>query len=241
MPTRRQLAAALVGLIAAAGFSRLGVWQLHRLQQRRLENSLKIARLSAPPNRTLAIIAGTRKWRRITLTGTFDFEHQIVLVGGARSGAPGVYIITPFTLDSGGRYPVLVNRGYVYAPDAMTVDLAKLDETPHSTLNGYMEEFVVGGKGPARTASSPNGWRRMDARELPGAFPFEIAPFYIVAQADSAAVPAPGAPVRLPLPSLDEGPHLGYAIQWFAFALIALGGAGIMIFRDRRPAADGNP
>jgi cytochrome oxidase assembly protein ShyY1 len=62
-----------------------------------------------------------------------------------------------------------------------------------------------------------------------------------VAQPDSGVTPAPGAPVRLPLPSLDEGPHFGYAIQWFLFALIALGGSGLMIWRDRRTAATGNP
>jgi surfeit locus 1 family protein len=241
MPTRRQIFAAIIGLAAAAGFARLGIWQLDRLKQRRLENTLKFVRMSAPPSRTLSLIAGGRKWRRMTLTGTFDFEHQIVLVGGALNGAPGVYLITPFNVDFDARYAVLVNRGWVYSPDAMTVDLAKLDETPHTTINGYVEEFPTGGTGPARTVSSPKGWRRLDMRELPGAFPYPIAQFYIVAQADSAAAPAPGAPVRLPLPSLDEGPHLGYAIQWFAFALIALGGAGLMMYRDRRRAADGNP
>jgi surfeit locus 1 family protein len=74
----------------------------------------------------------------------------------------------------------------------------------------------------------------MDARELPKAFPFPVAMFYVVAQRDTGAAPAPGAPIRLSPPSLDEGPHLNYAIQWFAFALIAIGGASVMIYRDRR-------
>jgi cytochrome oxidase assembly protein ShyY1 len=30
-------------------------------------------------------------------------------------------------------------------------------------------------------------------------------------------------------PPLDDGPHLSYAIQWFAFTLIALVFAGIML------------
>jgi cytochrome oxidase assembly protein ShyY1 len=33
---------------------------------------------------------------------------------------------------------------------------------------------------------------------------------------------------------MDEGPHLGYAIQWFTFALIALVGAGVAVRADRR-------
>ena len=116
MPSRRQIAAAVIGLIAAAAFARLGVWQLDRLEQRRLENTLKSVRMSEPPSRTTALIADGRKWRRITLSGTFDFEHQIVLVGGALNGAPGVYLITPFKADSGAPQAVLVNRGWVYSP-----------------------------------------------------------------------------------------------------------------------------
>jgi cytochrome oxidase assembly protein ShyY1 len=46
-------------------------------------------------------------------------------------------------------------------------------------------------------------------------------------------VPAAGMPEGLaiaPLPSRDTGPHLSYAIQWFAFAAIALVG-GILLAR----------
>ncbi len=44
-------------------------------------------------------------------------------------------------------------------------------------------------------------------------------------------------PSGLAAPSLDEGPHLNYAIQWFLFAAIALGGASLMIYRDRKAPA----
>jgi cytochrome oxidase assembly protein ShyY1 len=32
---------------------------------------------------------------------------------------------------------------------------------------------------------------------------------------------------------LDEGPHRSYAIQWFAFAFIAIGGAAAVVLRER--------
>jgi cytochrome oxidase assembly protein ShyY1 len=38
------------------------------------------------------------------------------------------------------------------------------------------------------------------------------------------------------MPAPDEGPHRGYAIQWFAFAVIALAGAVIIAVRERRMA-----
>ena len=241
---KRQLLAALVGLATAAACVRLGFWQLDRLRARRIENDIKVARLVAPPVSPFRLIAGSRRYRRVTVTGTFDFDHQIVLTGRSHDGAPGVYIITPFAPDvPPGRQAaaLLVNRGWVYSADAQTVELANFDETPHQTITGWVQEFDLGGEGPARAASTPYAWRRMDARETPRAFPYPVAPFYVIAQPDSGATSAAGAPVRLPLPAIDEGPHKSYAIQWFAFALIALVGAGAVIRRDRRTASHGNP
>jgi cytochrome oxidase assembly protein ShyY1 len=37
-------------------------------------------------------------------------------------------------------------------------------------------------------------------------------------------------PVRIPLPELTNGPHLSYAIQWFAFAVISVVG-GVIFWR----------
>lgn len=236
MPAPRQFLAAVLGLAAAAGCIRLGRWQLERLQFRRDLNGLVISRLSAPPRSPFGLPPSTRRWRRVIVVGTFDFDHQIVLTGRSLEGAPGVNVITPFAPDIPAA-PILVNRGWVYAPDAQTVQLGKHDEPAHQTISGYADDFVFVGDGAARAASTPNAWRRLDGRELEHAFPYPIAPFYLVAQADSGGAPAPGAPVRLPLPSLDEGPHRGYAIQWFAFALIALGGASVVIYKERHQAA----
>jgi cytochrome oxidase assembly protein ShyY1 len=36
------------------------------------------------------------------------------------------------------------------------------------------------------------------------------------------------------VPTFDEGPHLSYAIQWFAFATIAVVGGAVLLLRDRR-------
>ena len=38
-----------------------------------------------------------------------------------------------------------------------------------------------------------------------------------------------GLPRRWPAPALDNGPHLGYAIQWFSFAVIIVVGTGALL------------
>ena len=40
--------------------------------------------------------------------------------------------------------------------------------------------------------------------------------------------------MRREMPALDDGPHRGYAIQWFSFAAIAIVGALAVVRRERR-------
>jgi cytochrome oxidase assembly protein ShyY1 len=44
---------------------------------------------------------------------------------------------------------------------------------------------------------------------------------------------ADSTPVRLDVPPLDEGPHMSYAFQWFAFATIAVGGTSAFLAKSR--------
>jgi surfeit locus 1 family protein len=83
------------------------------------------------------------------------------------------------------------------------------------------------------SADHPGVVTRLGFAAVRGALPFPVSPVYIVMLGDS--VIAPDRLARLTPPPLDEGPHLNYAIQWFAFAAIALVGAGVVI-RQRREA-----
>jgi surfeit locus 1 family protein len=235
---RRNVLAAVLAIVTALVFSRLGVWQLHRLHERRARNAALAARLKTPPVplAQLPTDSAGAHWRRVLVHGTYDFDHEIVLSGRTNDGSPGVQILTPLHPDSGGP-AVLVNRGWVYSPDAATVDLGKWDEPPRATVSGYVEDFVQGGRGIARLPSHPNAWTRLDAKELRAAFPFPIVPYYLVeldTLAESRRVQriASTTPVRLELPAMDDGPHLNYAIQWFTFAVVALVGVGTLIAQD---------
>jgi surfeit locus 1 family protein len=235
---RRNVLAAVFAIVTALFFSRLGIWQLQRLSERRTRNAALAARLETPamPLGQLPADSAGAHWRRAIVRGSYDFDHQIVLSGRTHDGSPGVQILTPLHPDGGGA-AVLVNRGWVYSPDAATVDLGKWDEPPHATVSGYVENFVQGGRGISRLPSHPNAWTRLDGTALSGAFPFPIAPYYVVALDTLAedrrmrGIPS-STPVRLDLPIMDDGPHLNYAIQWFTFAVVALVGVGTLIAQD---------
>ena len=136
-------------------------------------------------------------------------------------------LLTPIRI-AGKDTAVIVNRGWVYAPDGVTVDEAKWRERD-STLTGYVEELPS--TAGASYASRPRVIARLSYDAVAKAVPYPVAPVYVVVLGDSAI--APDRLARLTVPPLGEGPHLNYAIQWFAFALIALGGAGVVVKQSR--------
>lgn len=216
-------------LLSAGIFVRLGFWQLHRLDERRQRNALVRSRLDAPEAdvTTLAGDSASLRFRRVRVTGTPDYDHELVYASRSYKGSPGVNLLTPVRV-AGRDTAVVVDRGWVYSPDGETVDLAKWHDRD-SVFAGYVEEFPS--LDGSMSAAHPRVITRLGYAAMKKALPFPVAPVFIVMLGDS--VVAPDRLARLTPPPLDEGPHLNYAIQWFAFALIALVGAGVVI-RQRR-------
>jgi surfeit locus 1 family protein len=219
----------LLAVVAAAGCIRLGIWQLSRLHQRRERNALVKSRLdsaevdfSARPRDT-----ALARFRRVRVVGTPDYAHELLYAARTHRGSPGVNFLTPVRVP-GNDTAVLVNRGWVYSPDGATVDSTKWHERD-TTFSGFLEEFppVAG----AAYASSPNVISRLGYPIVAKSLPYPVATSYVVLLGDSTM--AEDRIARLTIPPLDEGPHLSYAIQWFAFALVALVGAGFVIKQGR--------
>jgi len=227
--------------VMAAVFIRLGVWQLQRLAERRTHNALVVERLaSAPlPFVSLPRDSAAAHYRRARLSGTYDFAHEMLFVNRIRDGAPGAHLVTPVVLDAGtlGDTAVLVDRGWVYAPDGSTVDTTQWREPPHLEGSGYIQEFARTGNFPAQVPGHPARLRWLDPAVITSAIGRPIAPYYLVLDTEPDLA-ARHLPQRIPTPALDDGPHLSYAIQWFSFAAIAIAGALIAVFappRKRQP------
>jgi surfeit locus 1 family protein len=228
----RTLAFLAFAFVLAAGCVRLGFWQLGRLAERRARNAEIAARLAAPPAELGEAMrdSATTRYRRVQLAGRYDFAGEVVLTSRGRDGAPGVHVLTPLQMADGSR--VLVNRGWVYAADGMTLDLARWREPDTATVEGYLEEFVPV-SGMVSTPSQPRGVRHLVRDSIAGRTGGPVAPFVVVQRLGAGVRDSLAHPVRLELPSLSEGAHGSYAIQWFAFATIALVGGGVVA--RRRP------
>ncbi len=221
-------------LLVAAVCARLGIWQVHRLQERRAANALAQAARAAPAMQVDSFgLDSSLIDRRVVVRGTYDHRHDIVLRGRVYRGVPGVEIVSPLLQQSG--MAVLVNRGFVPAPDAVTVDHSRLEELGPVTVQGIALPFDSSGGALFRRGSETT-WARLDRRTISQWLPYRIEPLYVRQTPDSAL---PRFPRRLDPPPLDDGPHLSYAIQWFAFSIIALVFAVIMGVRpwgEPRPA-----
>jgi cytochrome oxidase assembly protein ShyY1 len=99
---------------------------------------------------------------------------------------------------------------------------------------------------------------RLDRDAIAEQMPYPIAPYQLILLDDAVAQRTPGVgnasggalgtstrdstrPVRIPLPALDEGPHKSYAMQWFAFAAIALIGTALVTRSEWQSRRDNPP
>lgn len=230
MPLRNVFLGVFAVLVAAVCV-RLGVWQLDRREQRRARNALAAARLAAAPVpvATLAADTAALRYRRVTVEGRPDYEHEVVLSNRVHEGSPGVNILTPVRLP-GRDTAVLVNRGWVYSPDGSRVALARWREGETLAVTGYVEPLVRDASA-APQGAAPRLLRRADAARIAALVPYPVRPYYVVALPDPRRPDTHATTARLAPPALDEGPHLGYAFQWFAFGTMALGITGLVLWR----------
>jgi len=218
------LAGAVVVLLAAV-FVRLGFWQLDRLEQRRTSNQVNQLRSEAGPLPLQDVLVSvgddlaSLRYRRVTVSGVYDTAREVLIRSQVELGQAGFHVITPLVLDDGTA--VLVNRGWV----PLTMDRPPVDAAPVSgevTVEGWIHLTQVRPPlGPKEPSGHLDVFNRVDIDRISQQVAEPLAPVYLVVMGEKG----PNLPIPVDLPDFsDEGPHLSYAIQWFAFALIALVG-----------------
>ena len=218
-------------------FASLGVWQLQRLGERRADNEVREAGLRLPVVEWPATETQDSKLgdaivgRRISITGRWAPEQELVIRGHAYLGTPGVYVLTPLVVEPGRA--VLVLRGWLPAADGLSADLP--GAVPIATLNPVtVRGLARAGQNPApipvRSVTYADRARpvlgNIDLVAADSLIRLELADFVVQLLPDERSPDGrPGMPVPLPAPALNDGQHALYAFQWFGFALIALAGA----------------
>jgi len=217
----------------------LGFWQLRRLAGRRSANSAILAG-RAQPTLLIADAASPSPAanRRARVAGRLDEQREFIIRDRVVQGVPAVMVVTPLRIPERDT-ALLVNRGYVPAPDAVDPRGAGWAEPGSVQFQGDLLPIPDKGDGQPLTHDGRETWKRLDLSAMRGRLPYPIAPVYLIAEADSVGVAhtvrGRSYPFRAELPPLSEGPHLMYAVQWFGIAAAILAFGIIFVLRGGPP------
>lgn len=223
--TPRWLTAHVVVVIVAVVFVNLGFWQLRRLDEVRLQNSITESRYLSQPQELSALLSAagedyeSLEFRRVTVTGDYDADAEVLTRNQVYREQAGFHVITPLVV--GGGEAVIVNRGWVPLP----LDTPPIAEAAPPdgdvTITGWIRPSQARPPlGPADPAEGEvDVFNRVDLDRIQDQLSYEVALVYVVLEGEQG----PELPVPLSVPEFNnEGSHLAYAIQWFGFTLIGV-------------------
>jgi cytochrome oxidase assembly protein ShyY1 len=200
----------------------LSWWQWSRRAEAIAAIDLVAANYDAEPAPVDAVLPGldawqaSDEWRPVVLTGEYLVDEQLLVRNRPRDGGPGWEVLVPFRLDDGR--VLAIDRGWL--------PVGSRDDVPDEVPAAPEGEVTVVARLkpgeptlPGRTA--PDGQLATihlpTVAELVGGEVYTGA-YGLVASEDPAPAVAPRSAER---PIADEGPHLSYAMQWIAFAVLA--------------------
>jgi surfeit locus 1 family protein len=227
MFSRKWILTTLLVLAGGVLCIRLGIWQLDRLAQRRAFNAHFIAMQSAP---AMDLVSENSQgltdmeYRHVRVTGTYDFTNQVALRNQYHGSEYGYHLLTPLLLDNGSA--VLVDRGWVPADgNDSPSGWSRYEEAGQVEVRGVMrlgpsQPDMGGVPDPTLAAGQTrlDFWNFANLERISQQIPYPVLPVYIQPDVDTNNV-TPPIPYQ-PEIDLTEGPHFGYALQWFTFATL---------------------
>lgn len=213
-------------------FTVLAPWQLGKNTRTSQENNQISASLKADPVPVTGILphqdssAPDAQWKRVTATGHYLPEAQVLARLRVVDGDPAYEVLTPFAVDGGPT--VLVDRGYVRPQQGTSVP--PIPDAPRNpvTITARLRdsEPVVSGKEPFRADGAEQVYS-ISTSQVAAVTGVPLAGSYLQLVENQ-----PGGLGVIPLPHLDAGPFLSYGIQWIAFGIVAPIGLGYFVFAE---------
>ncbi|MFC4111189.1 SURF1 family protein [Nonomuraea zeae] len=237
--TPRWLALHVVVLLVIPAFVFLGRWQFGRFEERsansdRVTSNIEAApvpldRLAAPGQQ----VRQDDRFRTVTVAGTYDPSHALLVRRRPQAGMPGYYVLTP--LVTGPGTAVIVNRGWVKA--GATADTAP--EVPPAPTG---QVTVTGRLRPSETEESSGIRERsglpagqvllINPAKIGEGLPYQLVGGYVELTEQQPKPAAAPEPVPAPDVGSGGGLNLAYGVQWWLFIGIAIAGWILLIRRE---------
>jgi surfeit locus 1 family protein len=221
------LITSLIALIVFSLFISLGFWQLDRAAQKRIlfadfeaRQAGKALQLSDETINTFE--KDDLLWRPVDIRGEFLEQFQILLDNRVEQGQAGYFVYTPFILD-GGKHVVLVNRGWLKAGDDRQVAPPLESTASHMILNGVIKSepktgMLLKNAKPEQLGANIYRVQNINIDELEQLTKTKLMPYIMRLSPESEG----GYFRQWQPPGSGVAMHMGYAFQWFAFAVALL-------------------
>lgn len=220
---------------AIACFAVLAPWQFGRHAERKATNEAIDRSFSAATVPVEQVLPGgapptaDTEWRTVTLTGSYLADDEVVARLRTVQGQPAFEVLTPFRLTDGA--VVLVDRGYLRPVESAVPDYP----APPSGTRELTARIRADERDPRARAALPgeDGHQQVyavDSRAVAAVTGLSIRPGYLQLSDGS-----PGVLTARPLPELEAGPFLSYALQWLTFGTMALLAWLYFSWREIRP------
>jgi len=213
-------------IVAAIGVS-LGQWQTRRGDAKEAIQAKMAARQSAPAltQENVALVdLAQAEFRHVKLRGRFVPEWVTYLENRPYNGVPGFYVLMPFKISGAAGLAgsaILIERGW--APrDANERTRVPVAPTPTDEIE--IEGVIRSDAGHllqlgAAEAPRPGAiMQNLDIAAYARASQLPLAPFVV----EQSGEMKDGLVRDWPAPSLGIERHRGYAVQWYALALMAV-------------------
>ena len=229
-------------VFAAIGvMTRLGIWQLDRLEQRKSFNARVQTQLGQPPlmlkDEALSADLASMAYREVIVEGEYDHTQEVALRNQVWGSRLGIHLITPLRITDTD-WVVLVDRGWVPVDVGTAGDWDVFTEPGMMAVRGIIRASQIRPDIGGRTDPTPLPgekllvWNMVNLERIDEQISYSLLPVYIQQAPDSPFSEGESLPYRsLPNLELMDGPHLGYAIQWFLFATVL--GIGYPIYLHR--------
>ncbi|OBF12147.1 hypothetical protein A5730_04510 [Mycobacterium sp. ACS4054] len=215
-------------------FTVLAPWQLGKhnrtsRENRQIEHSLNTAPV---PIKTLLpqqdSSAPDAQWRRVTATGRYLPDVQVLARLRVIEGKPAFEVLAPFVVDDGPT--VLVDRGYVRPEQGAQVPPIPPPPRDPVTITARLRdsEPVAAGKDPFSQDGVPQVYS-INTGQVAALTKVPLAGSYLQLTENQ-----PGGLGVIDVPHLDAGPFLSYGIQWISFGIVAPLGLGYFVYSEIR-------
>ncbi|MFM9834807.1 MAG: SURF1 family protein [Methylophilaceae bacterium] len=212
----------LSAIVVMAICIKLGLWQYSKAEAKQaLQSRLEAGMLLAPVSLPIGIKdIESWRYRKVKFSGFYEPKFQFFLDNQVDNNIVGYHVLTPIKLENSNQL-VLVDRGWIAGSldrkPPVAVVPAGLQQIEGDIYIPLAKAFTL--ETTSRSGQWQNVWQNLDMKFFAQAVSAEVKPYVVRLDAKSNAGgflrnwPKPGERVTM---------HLGYAYQWFGFALTLL-------------------